>query len=344
MKRSVGVTAIAVLSLIGSVCVLLMGILMFVVLVFVPPPNSRDFAASPAVGKWILAFAALIYILPAIWGIITSVGLFRLANWARISIIVFSVLMITMSAFAGLGTLLIPIPQTGGADPSVMVGIRIVMSAIWVTLLGIGVWWLLFFNRSKVKVQFSASAPSFPETVDGQMPFGLQPAIVQTPAQLRPLSFTIIAWFALVGSLFMLPFLLLHPVAILLTRIVTGWPATLFYTAFLGISLYIGIGLLRFKPLAREIAIGYYLFALLNSAIFYLAPGARERVRSLINIQNSMFPWMRLTRVNPGFTFDPTPMILLGGLAGLLLVLVPLYFLITRKQAFEIAAARAKAA
>jgi hypothetical protein len=321
-----------------------MGILMLVMLVFVRPANSRDFATSPAVGKLILVFAALIYILPAIWVIITSVGLFRLANWARISVIVFSVLLITMSVFGGLSTLLIPMPQTGGVDPSVMVGVRVVMSAIWVTLLGIGMSWLVFFNRAKVKVQFSTPAsPSSPQAVDGQITFGLPPAIVQTPAQLRPLSFTIIAWFALAGCLFMLPFLLLHPMATLLTRIVTGWPATLFYTAFLGISLYIGIGLLRFKPLAREIAVGYYLFALLNSAIFYLAPGARDRMRSLMNIQNSMFPWMRLSSENPGFTFDPTPMILFGGLAGLLLLFLPLYFLITRKQAFERAAATAKA-
>lgn len=341
MKRSVGVTVIAVLSLIGSICTLLMGILLFVVLVFVSPPNTRDLSTSPAVGKVILAFAALIYILPAIWGIVSGVGLFRLANWARISIMVFAAFLVLISAFAGLGTLLMPMPPT--VDPSAMVTIRAVMGVVWLALMGIGIWWLVFFNRAMVKVQFlaPASTPS-PQAFDGQMP-GLQPATVQTPAQLRPLSFTIIAWFLLAGCLFMLPFLLLHPVAILLTRIVTGWPATLIYAAFLGISLYIGIGLLRFKPFACEIGIGYYLFTFLNAAIFYLAPGARSRMTLLMSAQNSMFPWMRLSQRNPGFTFDPTPMIMFGGLAGLVFVLVPLYFLITRKQAFERAAASAKA-
>lgn len=60
---------------------------------------------------------------------------------------------------------------------------------------------------------------------------------------------------------------------------------------------------------------------------------------ALLEGQQSMFPWTRLLLTHPEFHFDPTPFMVIGGVGGLIGIAVPLYFLITRKVAFERAAA-----
>ena len=167
---------------------------------------------------------------------------------------------------------------------------------------------------------------------------GPLPDVVQPAPRQRPLSFTIIAGLLLIGALFLPLNLLMHPPAIFLTRVVTGWPATLYYVVLTALNGYIGIGLLRFKPVARKIAVGYFVAVFINSAIFYLAPGGRARLQGLMDAQQEMFPWLRAWQGNPQFQIDLTPMLWFGGAVGLAFVLVPLYFLITRKRRFEEAA------
>jgi hypothetical protein len=142
MNRSVGVTVIAVLALLGSGLTLLMGILMAVVMAVAPVPTQPEFPASPAFLKVMLLAASLVYVLPAVWGILTGIGLLRLKNWARISIIVFSVLLTLMGGFTALTALLIPffpIP-TGTVDTSVMAVMRVSMGVFCLAQLGIGIW------------------------------------------------------------------------------------------------------------------------------------------------------------------------------------------------------------
>jgi hypothetical protein len=343
MKRSVGITVIAVLSLTGSILVLLMGILMLVIMAIAPSPHSAASPFSPAVFKVVMVLAAMLYVLPAIWGIATSIGLFRLSNWARISIIVFSALLVLIGSFSALSTLVIPIPTTGkGYDSSTAFALRSAMEIVWLVLMAIGVWWLVFFNRTKVKGQFTRAAilpVSSPASVFAlQQPKDSFTPTFTSPIARRPLSFTIIAWLLLVGCLFMPLGLFLHSPAILLTRILTGWPATLLYVLFFAISLYIGVGLLRFKLLAREIAIWYFAFTFVNSAIFYFARGGRERMLLLLSAQGKIFPWMGMLQSNSNLPIDPTPMFRLMSVVGLLPIRLIIYFLITRKKAFEDAA------
>ena len=49
----------------------------------------------------------------------------------------------------------------------------------------------------------------------------------------------------------------------------------------------------------------------------------------------TMFPWMKQMQES-GPQVDLMPFMTMGGVVGLLGVLVPLYFLITRKQAFAV--------
>jgi len=333
MTRSIGVTVIAVLSLVGSLVAVLMGLL--VILVTILRPHNADLPTGmPSTFMTaLLVLASLTYVLPAIWGIFTSIGLFRLKSWARLSIIAFSVLLIFMSGFAALISLIVPFPSAPNnpIDTSVARDVRIVMGLFWTSLAGIGIWWLVFFTRTAVKQQFLPLIATPPDVSVGQVP------IVQTTSAMseRPLSLTIIGWWmVVVGSLFIPWSLMVHAPAMVFLKVVTGWPAFLFNLVLAGIHLYVGIGLLRLKPATRVIGIAYFAYALVNGVVIYAWPGARARMSDLVARQQSIFPWMEQLKQS-GTQVDFTPFLVIGTCLGLVVLLVPLYFLITRRQAFE---------
>ncbi|MGO9085391.1 MAG: hypothetical protein ACLQBK_09210 [Candidatus Sulfotelmatobacter sp.] len=340
MRRSVGVTVIAVLSLAGSVLTLLLGILMVAVAVIAPAPSQAEFPFPPLLLKALLLLVSLMYLGVAAWGIATGIGLLRLRNWARLSIIVFSVLLIIMSAFSALMLVSAPaFPNLNEANPSVMTAMRVAMGVFWLGQLGVGIWWLVFFNRAKVKQQFLSSLSPLPPPAPEI--FADHSSQVSAGRPQRPLSLTILAWFLLVGCLFLPLSLAMRAPAILFTKMVTGLPAGLYYFVMLALQLYIGIGLLRVKPFARTVGVGYYVFLFINTAVFYLAPGRWARIHQLFDWQFTIFPWMRAWQNQNQWQtqFDPIPSFIVGSCMGLACLAVPLYFLITRKRAFEKAAA-----
>jgi hypothetical protein len=340
MKRSIGITVISVLSLLGSTVTFAIGIFMLAVMVLAPVPRANPFPGPPTLFRVLFLAISLMYLLPAAWGVLSGVGLWRLKNWARISTIVFSVLLILMGGFAGLMSLLVPVPTTP-SDASVMLGVRVGMGVFWLTQLGIGIWWFVFLNRAKVKEQFGQAAPVLAAPA-------MQPAYsvqsgsigaVQPGAAEPPLSIKIIAWFMLAGCMLLPLGLVLRGPVFLFTRTLMGWPAVWVYLAFAAAQLGIGVGLLRVKPAARKAAIIYFAFTFVNSAVFYFTPGGHARMLGLLENQQSMFPWMRAFQGQTEFQFDFTPFLVVGAILGLVMITVPLYFLITRKMAFEKAAA-----
>ena len=335
MKRSIGVTFSAIVSLLGSALTLGLGVLVIFILFFFAPTRA-NFSGVSSAPKAIFVMGALIYILPAIWGVITSIGLFCLKNWARISIIIFSVILILMGALVGVIMLFMPLPAApaGAATQSTMTGIRLGMGGFWFGIAAIGVWWLILFTRPKVKAQFAA-IPS-PIAIAGAPPMPAQlTGIGSTPANTRPLSITIIAWLLLVGCAFFPINFLIHAPAIFFTKLVTGYGAAIYLFLYLLANLTIGIGLLRLNPTARIAGIAYYVFAIFNVGTFYFAPGGHDRLQALVSASQAMFPWMKQMQES-GPQVDLMPFMTMGGVVGLLGVLVPLYFLITRKQAFAV--------
>jgi hypothetical protein len=333
MNRSVGVTVIAVLALLGSILALLMGTLMAVVMAVAPVPTQPEFPASPTFFKVILLGASLVYLLPAVWGILTSIGLFRLRNWARISIIVFAVVLILMSISPLLGSLMfsfISFPRET-LNPSAMTVVRLSIGAMGLGQLSVGIWWLVFFNRAKVKQQFP-SQPSYS--------IQTQPAAFTEIRSIpqRPLSLTIIAWLLAVSCSFIPLSLALRAPAVPFTKVLTGWPAGVVNLLIGLMLLYIGVGLLKLKPAALKVGIGYFLFTTVNSAVFLFAPGGRARLTDLMERQQEMFPLLRFWQTQSAWRLDSTPFAMIGACAGFAYLAALLYFLITRKEAFESAA------
>lgn len=345
MKRSPGVTVIAILSLLGSLFVFLLGAFVALVPFLVSRFNSGASSHPPARSQQVMLVAALVYILPALWGIVTSIELLQLKEWARISMIIFSVLLILMSVMSGLMFLVMPIPPTPNqADAAkVTMILRVFMVSISSAMAGIGVWWLIFFTRARVKQQF-LKLPAAAYGAGALAYLDSTVAAVAPGTSTRPVSLTILAWLLLASCLFIPLNLWFHAPAIFLTKLLTGWPATLYMVVVAALNLYIGIGLLRLKIMARKVAVAYYVFFFLNTALFYLAPGGRSRMTEMLQRSHSMFAGMKAQAADNQFLtqFNTTPFLMVVSVCSLIGILLPLYFLITRQQAFEQAAAAAE--
>jgi hypothetical protein len=354
MRRSAGVIVSAVLAMAGSLLALAFGLLAAIGLYLAPAQPPSDSQLPPAFFKTILVLVPFFYILPAVWGIVTSIGLFLMRNWARISIIVFAALLTMGGFFLTIGAVaFFVVKPPGNLSAEVMVFARIYAVVLTVLPLGVGIWWLVFFNRAKVRALFQAARPNFSGAVPLQTYYPQQPSYSTPPppalgaavaAQVapqplpprmpgRPISISIIAWYMLAISIFFPLNLVLRSPAVAFTAILSGWPATVYYLAIAAVHVYVGIGLLRLQAAARATGIVYFVFAFVNSAIFYFAPGGRARIDRLLEMQRSAFPWMQ-SLDQTSLPFDMTPFLFAGAIAGLVLVLVPLYFLITCHKAF----------
>jgi hypothetical protein len=346
MNRSAGVTANAVVALVGSALVLAFGVLailgMVMALQSAPFEAPREFPFPPGLLKTIIMLLPLIYILPAVWGLCTGVALLKLKNWARISIIVFAALMTFSGLFGAVGALAFTMISTTN-NPELnrpeMAWVRGFMVVSALAELGLGIWWLVFFNLAKTRAQFQRPAPWTAVPSAGVQPPSsgpLQQVPSALPAQVgsgRPISITIIACYLLVGAPFALVNLALRMPAILFTTFLTGRAAVLYWLACLALLVGVGIGLLRLHPVARLVAMGYLVFSAVNSTLFFLAPGAHDRIQKLMDWQESIFPWMKIWRESP-LQLDPVPLMSVGAVFGLIFLLVPLYFLFTARQAF----------
>ena len=299
MNRSTGVTVVAVLVIIGSAIALLGGA--FAVLgAFLLPVTT----AQPPFPRQFIVLGIIFISGTAGWGIATAIGLFRLRRWARISILVFSGFLVASSALPLLVTLVLHLPRPEGSSPADIAGVLAFMSVFYLSLIAVGIWWLIYFTRKGVEAQFQG-----------------QSQVLET--SLKPLSITVIAWFLLVGGI-LTPFCALTRIpAMVLGTVLTGSYASVVYLLYGVIELLIGIGLLKMKPLSHTVATCFYLYALLNGTFIFL-PGRAARMAAA-------FDFLSAEMQSPG---AETQQVWFGAMFGLVFSVVPLYFLLTRRKAF----------
>jgi predicted ferric reductase len=103
-NRSAGITVIAILQLIGSALLLAMSAFMAFAMIMAAPPGN-DPRLPPMFFTAMRVVLPLFYALPAVWGIVTAVGLLQLKNWARISTIIISILLMVFGAFGILSSM-----------------------------------------------------------------------------------------------------------------------------------------------------------------------------------------------------------------------------------------------
>ncbi len=305
MNRSVSVYISAVVMLAGSVLCLASGLFLLLA-AFSPPP------AMPAVSfiKYALYSATAISFGFGAWGIATGIGLFRFRRWARISVLIFSGLLLFI-AVPGLVFLLIPIPTSPELSPGAMAAVDIVIAVFYFLLIAIAVWWIYLFRKASLKQQFL-----------GELPAAGLPR--------RPLSITLVACFLLIRSIQSLVLVPLRVPAGLFGFILTGWEASLFYLFYAAAQLWLGFGLLRLKPWSRTLAVYVFLFGIANGLLFVLLPGRIERVLAIfmsqvppaIRTQEAFWTAWSKSWMQAGFG------------VSVILMAIAIWFLVTRRKAF----------
>lgn len=292
------------ISILGSLALLLIAGLMLVSALMNPP--APEAPAPPFPIKYFLIGMANVVIFLAAWGIATAVGIFRRRRWARMSILIFSALLVLFGLLGAAMMAVIPLPETPGADPRVMSFVRAAIVGFYCALAAIGTWWLVLFNLQRSQPYFTGP--------------------VTTSEPVRPLIITIISGYFLFGALCCLPMALFRFPFMFMGIIFTGAGAACVYLAFLAVQLYLGLGLLRLRERARVASIAYFGLMLV-SGIFSLVP---SRQQELLRQMRLSYSWMN----QPGqeaYQFQPSwPFTLLM----LLLVGLPVFFLIRRRAAF----------
>jgi hypothetical protein len=327
MRRSAGVTIAAVVGFIGSALTLLFGAFMILAFVVTPATDS-----VPAFSKVIVLVTSVIMLGLAAWGIATGINLLRLREWARISVIVFSGLLLVM-AVPGLLMMLVmplPIPSVSAVPPGqstlplehLMTAIRIGMAIFYALLALLGGWWLYFFNTRPIREIFRGAAATGSST---WAPAVLAPTEIPG-APKRPVSITIIAYLALLGGCTFPILNILHLPITFLGFFFTGGKASLIGIGFMSVQLLMAYGLLRLEKWGRNLAIYYFNFAIFNSIISVILPGAQARYEAATAaMQNSL-------------GLPPSPFqfpLWISLVFSLPLIGIQLWFVVTRKQAFE---------
>ncbi len=312
MKRSVGVTSASVVLLIGSALMLLISAAAVFAAVL-----KLSVTRGP-LGPAMVAMGGAFYLAMAGWGAGTAVGLFRLRNWARVSVLTLSVLALAFCTII-LASFLMVFTRVRGPNPQVAKAMLESMVGSCAVPMAISVWWLLLFTRTGVRQQFASATVK----VHGS----------QAPGR-RPLSISVIAIFLMVDAparlwqLFLtMPTRAMHIPVILMGALISGWWATAFTSILILASLTLGIGLWRLKPWARTGAIVYSIFTMVNVISFVLRPASLDRMV------------MALTRTDAAFGLSqqrlPHSFFWIVALPGLAPAAFALWFLFKRKSAFD---------
>ncbi|MBI3406313.1 MAG: hypothetical protein HY046_12740 [Acidobacteria bacterium] len=266
MNRPVGVSIIAVLLTFGSLFVGLMGVVMLLSESLAPPTTP-----PPPFAHAVAVIMAAVYFSCAGFGFFSAAGLYRMRPWARISILVISALLVVFCAFGLAMIFAMPmiLPSTDEVQ-SVMPWITGILFVFFGVPMAFGVWWLIYFNRPRVKEVF------------------LQ-GVVPDDRPRRPLSIVVIAWHAVVFGLTTLPLAAFQLPALIFGIILTGWSAQLVYFAFGSVELTIGIGLLKLKPWAHTAAVWFSWFLMAQATISVLLPNRAATMEEFLKYYPSEF-------------------------------------------------------
>ena len=326
MRRPAGVTIAAVAVFIGSGLTLLSGAIMIFAFFVLPATES-----APAFTRAAGVIMAIFMLGLAAWGIATGINLLQLREWARISMIVFSALLLVMAVPGLLMMLVMPLPTPpvptvppGEAIPPLahlMAAVRIGMAIFYALLAVLGGWWIYFFNSQAIRELFRNPATPASDAAPGVFVPTEMPG-----APKRPVSITIIAYLALVSGCTFPILNILHLPLTFLGFFFTGGKASLIGIGFMSVQLLMAYGLLRLEKWGRSLAIYYFNFAIFNSVISVILPGASARYEAATTaMQNSL-------------GLPPSPFqfpLWISLVFSLPLIGIQLWFVVTRKQAFE---------
>ena len=294
----------AVLAGLGGVITLLLsGVLVWTALAAASPDANANL---PLPLRPVLFGVAVFFLLLTIWSITTAAGIFRRREWARLSIVIFAVLLVGMGVSAVVGTLVAPVPPNASVSEAAMGRIRLMIIVLYSAMAAVGVWWLFLFNSRRTKDYFSGAAL---EDRGG-----------------RPLSITLIGWFLLLSALVTAFSAIVQVPGMFFGVLLTRWTALAAYSLLTAVNIYLGVGLLQLHQSARIAGIVYFAILAANSIAMFALPGFPARIQA---IQDAMRGFVRVDQIP-----IPFESYWIFGLIGAVIAAVPIWFLVRRRAAF----------
>jgi hypothetical protein len=158
--RSAGVTTAATLAMLGSGCALLVWGWLFIGLLELlrDPQGTQAYLAHPT------AFFSMALVPPLLIasGIRMGIGLFQLKPWARKAALLWAIIALVFSlsmiAFRPYQTFVIPEHFVSETDSLK----QLLAVAMLLSLFPVSVWWIFYFTRPGVKLQFQEANPANP--------------------------------------------------------------------------------------------------------------------------------------------------------------------------------------
>ena len=296
------------------------------------------------------------------FGIATSVGLFRLRNWARISTIVWGSFLVLTAGSSILGLAVMPeMPNTPNTPDvgQMMFTVRVIGGCFWALVAAVGVWWIILFTRKGIRERFTnpqlaalavpqyavpaGVAPPPMPGYENAPPVALPPVTLPPvpPAKKKesaPVAIIIIACLLLLGvpSLLMLPFM---PMPVMMFgHLFHGVWAKLGMVVYAGVTAAAAIGLLRLKPWAYYLTLAIQIFGVANMIVTVLDPDLTEKMKEFM-VYTPKYPGVDV----PDMSSMMAPIIRISMLAGGIFVVVVLVVLLYYRRPFMDAAQRAAA-
>jgi len=320
-RRPSGVTLSAVVLGIFDLFLLLGG-LIYVLMAILFAHSPELMAGSAANGAppppqellvGMMGFFALMALLCFAWGLSTFIGLLRMRNWARISIMVIGGCLAAFGLLEVFGCIMMQfiVPsilasQNAGqanlvaTDPNMLRGVFIIGAVVNAGIAAIGIWWLVYFALRRTRdafklvmltpaltstAQLNPASPitdfSVAQPVVPAQPVTAVPADIAAPAAVpdapaRPISITIVAVLMFLGA-FSLLFCCVLPYPLFFFGIqFSGWFAHSIALSMAVLYALAAYGLLRRMHFGWLLAVGVQCLGLLN-VLTMLVPQARDR-------------------------------------------------------------------
>jgi hypothetical protein len=232
-------------------------------------PSTSSTAIPPFARSMLIAILLLMAGV-AIFGIFTCMGLLRLKNWARVSMLIWGGVMTAFSGLMFLFTSLVPLPEMS-ADPAASLPyMRLLMAVMYGFQFLIAVWWLVLFNQRTVKEQF------LPVATNDDQP-------LSTPQPRCPLPLAILAGFSIFSAAFslFLPFTNLPVNPIVFGYRFQGVLGMVVFYISAALVLAGAIGMLRLKRWSYPLMLGLYFFWLASGTVTLARPNFDRNLQEI---------------------------------------------------------------
>lgn len=362
ITRSGAVDASAIVLLFGCAFVL-RGAIMVPLAATMPQTTP----APPFPLRRVLITAAVFYLLIAAWGVVTGVGVLKRRAWGRILMIVTAVLGVAFCVLGSVGIIMAMLVAPPNPSSSEIRAAIIGTTAVLLMPLGACTWWLVLCTRRRIATEFAsptfgaAAAPlialphvSAENEAAASVPVQFNASVVsreaaaptQMPVSIRVIAVVEILFgaMAFLGLAFLFSGMTpggLKPPLLIFGFLAHGWGIVAFYIVSGIIPITVCAAILLRKRWGLDTLVVFMLAEIANSLLFFISP-ARARFNSemLAQIQKFMAQIKMPAGSPPPTTFPLAHMMLFQGIdmgVTIVLYLVLLYFLFTRRRAFRAA-------